>query len=115
MPRKPSTTSEDDVSVLARRIRRAVQRPAGLQTLQRDIAQTIVQTALAMKGYSMARIPESRPELVNQILEDQDLIRFVRDHVPESLVRKAPIPREEMLSEFEKTIRVLEKAESELK
>lgn len=115
MPKKASTTTEDDVNVLAKRIRRAVQRPASFRTLQRDVAQTIVQTALAMKGYSIFRIPESRPELVNQILRDQDLIRFVSDHVPESSARKALIPRGEMLSEFEKTIRLLEKAESELK
>jgi len=76
------------------------------------VGQTIVQAALASKGFSMTRIPEGRQELIEQVIKDLELIGFVRESIAQP---SAPISRGEMLIEFERAIRMLEIAENELR
>ncbi len=115
IPRKSSTGSEDELSTIVKKIRRGLQRPATFRTLQREVAQTIVQTALAVRGLPLSRLPESRPDLMNQVLRDPDLIRFVHDYATEASSAKSLITRGKMLGEFEETVRILQKAEGQLK
>jgi hypothetical protein len=104
-------TREDEVTVFMRKIRRGLQRPSNFRAFQREAAQTIVQAALAARGMSITRIPESRPELLRQILKDPELIHLVE----ESDSRSAQVQRGRMLAEFNRVIALLEKAEVELK
>ncbi len=110
--RKIQTPSEDEIATITKRIRRGLQRPANFRLLQRDVGQTIVQAALASKGFSMTRIPEGRQELIEQVIKDLELIGFVRESIAQP---SAPISRGEMLIEFERAIRMLEIAENELR
>ena len=104
-------TREDEVTVFMRRIRRGLQRPSNFRAFQREAAQTIVQAALAAKGMSITKIPESRPELLQQILKDPELIHLVE----ESESKSGEVQRGRMLTEFNRVIAILEKAEAELK
>jgi hypothetical protein len=94
-----------------RKIRRGLQRPSNFRAFQREAAQTIVQAALAAKGMSITRIPESRPEMLRQILKDPELIHLVE----ESESKPAQVQRGHMLAEFNRIITILEKADGELK
>ena len=104
-------TKEDEVAVFMRKIRRGLQRPSNFRAFQREAAQTIVQAALAARGMSITRIPESRPELLQQILKDPELVHLVE----ESESKSAQVQRGRILAEFERVITILEKAEAELK
>jgi hypothetical protein len=107
--------SEDESSVLEKKIRRALQRSASFRSLQKEAAEAIVQAALAMHGFPFSRLPESRLELVERILRNPDLVSFVKRHLSPSSADRGIIQRGQMISEFEKTLRALEMAESELK
>lgn len=106
---------EDEFNNLLKKVKRGLQRPGSFRVLQRDVAQTIAQTALAARGFTLTRVPESRPELVEQLSQDRDIVEFIRRHLFNSDTRKQLIPRSQMLTEFQRTISILEKAESELK
>jgi hypothetical protein len=103
-------TKEDEITVFMKKIRRGLQRPPNFRAFQREAAQTIVQAALAGKGMSITRIPESRPELLSQVLKDPELVRFVEESDSGKEVQRG-----RMLAEFNRVIGILEKAEGELK
>jgi hypothetical protein len=118
-PRPPVITSrgtgtrEDELKALERRISRAIQRPSSFRTLQKEIAQSITQLALATHGFTMSRVPESQPEMIYDILPDSDLARFVVDQARSS--ESTALTRNKMLTELNRTIMILERAEAELK
>ncbi len=111
---KGITTTEDDVSAMAERILTLLHRPASFRALQREVAQTIVHAALAANGYQSWGLSELKPELVSRILHDQELIMFVENYLPSVSSGGLSFSGGTMLAEFEKTLRALEKAESEL-
>ena len=104
---------EDELERVERRITRALQRPASFRALQKEVAQSITQLALAANGQTISRIPESRPDMIHEILGDSELARFVQDQI--SLTRVPSLTRDQTITELNRTIMVLEKAEAELK
>jgi hypothetical protein len=109
------TNEEDEFGTLLKKVKRGLQRPSSFRILQKDVAQVIAQTALAAKGSSLSRVPESRPELVEELTGNQEVADFMRKHLLGSEVGKALISRSEMLTEFQRMISILQKADSEFK
>lgn len=109
------TSEEDEFGNLLKKVKRGLQRPSSFKILQKDVAQVIAQTALAAKGSTLSRVPQSRPELVEELTGNQDVADFMREHLLGSEVEKVLISRSEMLTEFQHMISLLQKADSEFK
>lgn len=115
IPRAAPSDEEDEFGNLLKKVKRGLQRPSSFRVLQKDVAQAIAQTALAAKGSTLTRVPESRPELVDQLSKNQEITEFIRQNIISSNDGKALISRSEILTEFQRMISVLEKADSEFK
>jgi len=109
------TTEEDELSSAARRIKRGLQRPTTFRSMQREIAHAIAEAALASKGYSYTRIPESHSELIDLVTQDSRLRSFLREHLFSTSTEMPPIQRRQIIDEFKGTLAILERAESELR
>jgi len=110
---RPKLTSRarDETEILARRIRRSLQRPASFRAVRKEVAETIVSAALAAKGLPVSRAPS--PELIRRILNDPEVVQFVEEQLSEETVN-GTLRRGEVVIEFERMARILEKAASEL-
>lgn len=108
---KLTANARNETDSLARRIRRSLQRPGSFRALRKEVAQTIVSAACVAKGLPASRAPA--PELVRKLLSDPELVKFVEEQFSEETTNRR-LQRGEVVIEFERMTRVLEKAASEL-
>lgn len=106
---------EDELERVERRITRALQRPSSFRALQKEVAQSITQLALAANGQTISRIPASRPDMIHEVLRDSELARFVEDQLSATDSRAPSLTRNQTITELNRTIMALEKAEAKLK
>ncbi len=109
--RKLTGHTRDEIEILARRIRRSLQRPASFRAMRKEVAETIVSAALAAKGSPVLRTTSH--ELIREILSDPEVVQFVEEQLSEETMSDT-LRRREIGIEFERMATVLGKAASEL-
>lgn len=105
--------TEDEVSVLAKRVARALRRPTSFRVMETSAAEAIMAAAIAARGLQMPKDHRLQPDQVESVLRDPHLARFVEEHLVKASSRPQ-LKRGQMLKEFQDMVAILEKAEKEL-
>ena len=105
--------TEDEVDVLAKRVARALRRPASFRVIEISAAEAIMAAALGARGLQMPKDHRVQPNQVESVLKDPQLARFVEKHLVNTSSRPQ-LKRGQMLREFQDMVAILDKAEKEL-
>ncbi len=104
--------TEDEISVLAKRVARALRRPTRFRVLETSAAEAIMAAALAARGLEMPKDHRVQPNQVESVLKDPQLVHFVNEHLVNASLRPQ-LKRAQMLKEFQDMVDILDKAETE--
>ncbi len=105
--------TEDEVSLLATRVARALRRPTSFRVIETSAAEAIMAAALAARGLQLPKDHRVQPNQVESVLKDPQLAHFVEEHLVNTSSRPQ-LKRGHMLKEFQDMVAILDKAEKEL-
>lgn len=104
---------EDEIVELGSQIARAMRRPAGLQVLETQAAETILSAALAARGIQEPKSYRATSDRIIELFKDSEIAEFIIAHLTDSPPRPVP-KRSQMLAEFQNMMRILDKVALEL-
>ena len=101
--------AENEVDALAKRVARALRRPASFRVIETSAAEAIMAAVLATRGLQMPKDHRVQLDQVQSLLKDPQLVSFVEEHLVNTSSRPQ-LKRGEMLKEFQDMVAILDKA-----
>lgn len=106
-PNRPARVANvDETHTMGDSIRRSLE--MSFTGFQREVAETILSTALAARGSPLTKVPEAKRDMLDQLFSDTELKEFVQTH---SIQSPKKVDRRNLKKELERTYMMLDKAE----